>query len=361
MEITIQGLDDGSLTMTARLRPGSRTRKVERAIRRYLGPDIQEGDTVEIYRDGEILRAYDRVGDDTQLLHYRVFPARDPERPPSEEDAAPTDTHVAGIPRGMRPFPAYSLEAPTTVAQVRKSLARASGIQDPNTIVVHLVGGPRAGPLEGNDWQLRQAVKWQHREIVVTERPCRSYIILHGCGKEYLWQTPRQDEDGVSVGALKQWLKNTLIRRVHPTLDTQILVDPGDISLYVDNRPLFNDSCLVRWTTQVSFRLSPRVEAAFSAEEKWLCPSFECSLCHETIPDTGLKVSAGCTHESAACTLCIRRWVSTCLHDDGWDKARCPLCSHPLDYNEIKAHSSEEDFERCSPIPILPREPVPFA
>ncbi|MBE3046008.1 hypothetical protein IMZ48_26410, partial [Candidatus Bathyarchaeota archaeon] len=79
IDITLQGLDDELLTMQARLRPGARTRNVERAIRRYMGSDIQDDDTVQIYRDGEILRADDRLGNDSQLLHYRVSRATNAE------------------------------------------------------------------------------------------------------------------------------------------------------------------------------------------------------------------------------------------------------------------------------------------
>ena len=347
-DVTLLALDHELLTMTARLRPGARTRSIERAIRRYLGTAIQERDAVQIYRNGVPLQPDERLTGDSQLLHYRVFPAISEPQPPVSSQAAPTSTN-AGV--GETPSTAPpDIEAHWTVREMRNKCARANNIEDPNTIEVRLRGGLRDGLLEGNDWQILATAGWGAQGITVSPSHQPFYLVLRGFGKEYLYQASNQDPNGVTVENVKHWLINRILRCVHPTLNTNVYVERSDISLYVDGEILSRSSLVIPWRTDVKFKLPRGLEEQFSAEERWLCPSFDCSLCGETTRGTPTRVSATCTHDPTVCMSCIQKWVSTCLFDDGWDKARCPQCSDHLSYNEIKASVSKEDFERYFPL-----------
>lgn len=347
--ITLEGLDDGLLTITARLRPGARARSVERAVRRYLGSDIHESDAIHIYRAGETLRADDRLDNDSQLLHYRIFPSMNADPPPAGVPSTHGGQNIDEHPSITRPLPRSLFEECVTVARVRDTCASVIGITDPRTVIVSLVGGLRVGPLEGNSWELDKIARWRSRDIVFSTCHRSSYLVIRGYGKEYLFQMSCDAGDGVSARAIKQWLKDRVVRHVHPTLETRTSVTPEDIDLLMDGKFVPSHTPLVPWKKELQFSLSPDVEEIFSAEEEWLDSTFECSVCGERSLDKAPRLSEGCTHERSVCTPCVGKWVSTHLTEDGWDKARCPLCSHPLTYHEIKPYVTKKVFARYRP------------
>lgn len=349
-EIKLEGLGPDLYEIDVTVRATTYISTVERSIRDYPDLEIKESDTVMLYRDDKILQRTGRVGSSTAPIQYHVF--RDLRNEPTRSTRAlttsstPTDIgeeYVASL-----PLPRFGSGDITTVAEIRHTYARMNGIDDPNTLILRLVGGLRTGPLEGNDWQYGKIAEWLPEDIVVTRLLRPSYLVLRGYGKEYLYQDPCAGGDSFGAGGIKRWLTNKLIRRVHPTLETQISVSAFDISLYVGERLLSRDTSLVEWTTEIEFRLPPDVEKAFTTEEEWLCPTLECDVCGETVPYEPPQVSANCAHEPSVCTPCVHRWVSKCLIDDGWNKARCPECSEPLAYHEVKAFASKEAFERSS-------------
>lgn len=341
--VTLQPLDDELLTITARLRYGARTRSVERAVRKYLASAIQESDAIRIYRAGKTLRADDRLSDDTQLLHYCVFPSANAVALPIE---APGDQDVGEPPNPTCPIPRSFFRECMTVAHIRDACARMIETEDPRNIIVSLVGGLRAGNLEGNSWKFDKIARWQSRDAVfsVCRRDC--YLVVCGYGKEYLFQESRDTGDGVSARDIKRWLKDRVIRQVHPTLETRNPVTLEDIDLLMGERLVPKHTPLIPWKKVLQFRLSPHVEEAFFEEEEWLDSSFECSVCKERSLNRAPRLSEGCTHERTVCTPCVRKWVSTHLTEDGWDKARCPLCCHPLTYHEIKPYVTKKVFAR---------------
>lgn len=351
IHVTLEALDDWLLTITLRLRSGSRTQSVERAVRRYMGTSIQESDAIHIYRASKALRADDRLHDDTQVLQYRVFPSKSTE-PLSKE--VPGDRPVDETPDPTHPLSQSVFEDCASVAQARDTYARMLGLPDPKTVIVSLVGGLREGPLEGDSWEFDKMVPWQSEDIVVSVCHRDSYLVLRGCGKEYLYQASNDSGDGVSARDITRWLKDRVIRRVHPELESRNPVGPADISLRIDGRNVSSHTPLVPWKKVLEFSLSPHVQEAFFREEEWLDSSFECSVCGERSMLRAPRLSEGCTHERSVCTPCVRKWLSTHLTEDGWDKARCPLCCHPLTYHEIKPHVTEKVFARYCP-DIWPR------
>lgn len=357
IHVTLEALDYWLLTITLRLRSGSRMQSVERAVRRYMGSSIQESDAIHIYRAGEALRADERLHDDAQVLQYRVFPF---------ETADPLSAEVTGDqPVDEAPDPTYPLsrslfEDCASLAQVRNASARTLGLSNPKTVILSLVGGLRTGPLEGDSWELNKIARWQNQDIVVSVCHRDSYLVLRGCGKEYLYQTSNDSGDGVSAREIKRWLKDRVILQVHPRLESRNPVGLGDISLSMDGKHVPSHTPLVPWKKVLEFSLSPHIEEAFSRDEEWLDSSFECSVCGERSMLRAPRLSEGCTHERSVCTPCVRKWLSTHLTEDGWDKARCPLCCHPLAYHEIKPYVTEKVFSRYCP-DIWPRQTCSYS
>ena len=353
-QITLDGLQRGTRRISATVKPTTRVGIIERAIRDHPDMEIEKSDTVILYRGDRLLLPSERLGNDSRPLQYHVF--RDQSDTPttySPQVATTTSTHSGSGEEHVAtlPLPRANSQELTTVAEVRRTYARRRGIEDANAIIIRLIGGLRPGPVEGDDWQLRKVAAWDPDDMIATILLQPSYIVLRGYGKEYLYQVSCHGEDGISVGGLKWWLRNRIIRCVHLTMNTRISVDIADILLSLDDVPLSRDTSVVKWTSKIEFTLSPAVEAAFTMEERWLCPSFDCFLCQETICSRAPTVSANCNHEPKVCAPCVRRWVSTCLVKDGWNRARCPECSVSLAYHEIKAHAPEDDFERYHPAP----------
>ena len=346
--IKLEGLGDDLYTINVTVRATTLMLSVERNIRAYPGMDIQESDSVYLYRDDKILLRSDRVGSNSQTIQFHVFRdlSNDYTRSTQVLTASSTPSSVGEVHVAIHPLPRNGFDDPTTVAEVRRTYARREGIRDPNTLIVRLVGGLRTGPVEGNDWQFGKVAEWLPDNIVVTQLLRPSYLVLRGCGKEYLYQVPCADGDGFSVGRVKQWLVNKLVRSVHHALKSRISVDAPNIYLYLDDKLLSRDTLIVEWTAEIDFRLPADVEKAFVTEEAWLCPTSECPVCREAIRYEPPRVSASCTHKPSVCTPCVSQWVSLCLAKDGWNKARCPECSEPLEYHEIKAYASTEQFDR---------------
>lgn len=348
--IMLEGLDDDLPKMSATARATTLMLSIERYIRDHSGMNIQESDSVYLYRDHQILLRNDRVGENPEAIQFHVFrgPSNDRTRSTQVLTASSTTSSVGEVHVDIHPLPRDGSDDPTTVGEMRLMYARRKRIEDPNTLMVRLAGGLRTGLVEGTEWRLGRVAEWHPNDIVVTRLLRPSYLVLRGCGKEYLCQIPCADEYGLSVGRVKNWLANKLIPGVHHAFKSRISVDTADISLYVDDELLSRDTTLVKWTAEIEFRLPADSEKAFVAEEAWLCPTSECPVCSETFRYEPLRVSANCTHEPSVCTSCVRKWISTCFNRDGWNKARCPECSEPLEYHDIKAHASKEEFERYS-------------
>lgn len=354
--IVLEGLGEGLPPINTTVQPTTLIGTVERCIRENPSMHIQSSDSVYLYRGQEIFLPSDRVGENPRNLQYRVFrdPSNNYTRPRAVHTASSTPSSVGEEHVGIHPLPRRDSDEPTTLAEMRLEHARRKGMKNPNTLIVRLVGGMRTGPVEGDEWRLGRITEWNPNEIVITKLLRPYYLVLRGCGNEYLYQSPCGDEDGFSVGGVKEWLANKLIPSVHHALRSRISVDPRDISLYLNDELLCRDTTLVEWTAEIEFRLPDDVKNAFLEEEAWLCPTSVCSVCSETTPDKPLQVSANCTHEPSVCMSCVSQWVSVRLAEDGWNTARCPECPEPLNYHEIKAYASKEEFERyflTAPLP----------
>lgn len=348
--IELQGLKRGLLTIEITVRPTTLIRDIEQSIRNHTDLHLQESDSVYLYKHEEILMRTDRVGNNSHNLQYDVFPDWSNDYVPSTEvlTASSTPSSVGEAHVGIHPLPRHGSDDATTLAEVRRMHADRKGIKDPNALIVRLVGGLRPGPVEGNDWQLgRIADYWVPNEIVVTKLLRPSYLVLLGCGKEYLYQVPCADGDIFTIGRAKQWLADKLIRDVHHESKSQISVDPRDISLYQDDELLSaSDTTFVEQTAKIGFRLPADIEKAFVADEAWLCPTSECFVCRERFRHKPSQVSESCSHKPSVCAICVGQWVFLCLVRDGWNKARCPECFEPLEYHEIKKCVSKQQFER---------------
>jgi hypothetical protein len=74
----------------------------------------------------------------------------------------------------------------------------------------------------------------------------------------------------------------------------------------------------------------------------------ECVVCTDEHPvvDFPDRIATKCQHVAGVCPECLQKTINSSLEGRDWDKIRCPECEAILQYEDVKAHLSQEDFER---------------
>ena len=74
----------------------------------------------------------------------------------------------------------------------------------------------------------------------------------------------------------------------------------------------------------------------------------DCAVCGDATLVIDLPSLSSCTHDADVCADCYTAWLGPQLEENGWQEVKCPgqSCKINLTYEEIKAHASEDIFER---------------
>lgn len=356
VDVNIEDLDDTLPTMTARLRLGARISKVEKALRQYLADDIEETDTILLYRDGEPL-CDDDLSLPPSLIQFRVYPSYE-----TPGDLTPRLTFdspnkkCAMMFEKMRIPLLDEISTGMTVDGLRNKISNKLGLPDPNVVVISASGGMRPGPLEGGHWEIRRVQKWLCRDITIEIAPERRYVVLRGCAKQYLYHpsSSSSNKEGTTVGKVKQWLKDILLTGVHVKCSSKVDIDVSDISIMDWYLTLEDNSSLVPWASTIDFSVPARVAETFAEEQSWLAPIiYKCAICMEQKRDDEManQVTKLCTHKPRVCIKCLEHWIPSCLQMNGWERVNCPTCAEPMEFGDIKTHAKKDIFERyyCPP------------
>ncbi|KAF1990162.1 hypothetical protein K402DRAFT_325645 [Aulographum hederae CBS 113979] len=53
-----------------------------------------------------------------------------------------------------------------------------------------------------------------------------------------------------------------------------------------------------------------------------------------------------CKHRNQTCSICLQKWIASCLEDKGWDHITCPECTVTLEHSDVRAFASVETFQK---------------
>lgn len=118
-----------------------------------------------------------------------------------------------------------------------------------------------------------------------------------------------------------------------------------EINFSGNSERVFDSASLLslRWRNKGKY-VKLRHKDVLMCMEKFL----ECSLCSTRVSyrDRVDQSSADCEHEVTACTSCLRNWITASLNSTGPNNITCPECDKVMEHDEIKNHTTDEEFER---------------
>ncbi|TLD28024.1 Diacylglycerol O-acyltransferase [Venturia nashicola] len=147
-----------------------------------------------------------------------------------------------------------------------------------------------------------------------------------------------------------------------PDLKLEVCVTPSDVAVVGDLRKIA--AALTRNNLPRSFHVSINDVEIFEGEDdlRFLdvplrhksvvtcVPEIhECSICAEDVGFLdwpGRLNATTCKHESSTCNPCLRNWITEALDNNNTDKITCPECEVVFEYNDLKKHATEEEFDR---------------
>ncbi|KAK4035070.1 hypothetical protein C8A01DRAFT_18209 [Parachaetomium inaequale] len=74
----------------------------------------------------------------------------------------------------------------------------------------------------------------------------------------------------------------------------------------------------------------------------------QCSTCIEAKKPSEMpgQISPRCKHQPTVCKDCLKNWLQSSIEQGAWDRLKCPDCSEPLEWQDVKQHASDETFTR---------------
>ncbi|KAI8629088.1 hypothetical protein F5Y19DRAFT_89454 [Xylariaceae sp. FL1651] len=255
---------------------------------------------------------------------------------------------------------AQDIESGATLGQLRHTIA--STLQatlppdgqetiEPNQITIEALGGLRPGPLQGNQWELRNVKLWLCRYLKIGVVASRDYFVLSGLNEEYVWHSPRLEYDrATSALCVKIWLKGKIILDVQQYGGDLSGITVDDIKLFFHGKAV-KDSDRFRPGVSIQFELSRHAGDSFVQAEAWLLPLTEtCSICADEKRVSEMpserRITNNCTHEATACKECISHWITSSMETVAWDRLKCLECSELLEFKDVKAFAAKDAFER---------------
>lgn len=368
--VKIEDIDDELPSLTAHLRLGARTSKVEQAVRLFLQnpenvededidsddgypePMINEGDAIVLYKGGMTLVDEDLL-EPLEKIHYRVYyRGETPGDLTPRLYCNPPDKRCAKIFAKVKDELIDDIvNSGLTVDGLRNKLSNRMGLADPNVVAVSACGGLRLGPLEGGHWEIKRIQSWLCRDIAIEIVPDMQYVVVRGCSKQYLYHPPfgRQGKDGTTVGTIKKWLRETLLPGVHRKCKSEIYVDPVEITMKDWYLELKDDSSPVPWGSLLDFSLPQTVAENFIEDQAWLSPiKHTCVVCWDSKRGDEMvdQVTKICLHGPKVCIKCLQEWIQSAFLENGWERVNCPSCTEPLSFHDIRVHATKTVFER---------------
>ncbi|KAK8125118.1 uncharacterized protein PG998_000877, partial [Apiospora kogelbergensis] len=253
----------------------------------------------------------------------------------------------------LNPLEAHKLvdniENGITMRELRANAAALLGIDDSCRIVVSAQDGLRRGLVQGNSWGTHCVDAWLCQTVLVDIVAEMRYIVVKGVNEEYIYH-PSSGTRRISSHALKKWLHDKILTRVrHPGSPGEGgRVDPDDISLFLEGKPLGRYS-RVSLGSAVEFQLARRAHDQFVQEEAWLVPETEtCVVCSDEkgVPEFPARITRACDHRPATCRDCIGQWIASSMEAVSWDRLKCPECSGLLAFEDVRAFADPETFRR---------------
>ncbi|KAI1651504.1 uncharacterized protein F4817DRAFT_324761 [Daldinia loculata] len=317
--------------------------------------EIPEDAEVQFFSDNKRLEG-DDIPKDSRLLFYRVLREGDDGsfrvvwrgtsvklRKPEREAIAREATMGKSV-GSLREIVANLLR------DTNKS--KEGLVQNANQIVIETEAGLEQRLLEGNSWEVRKAMTWLCRYLIISMKPVDSYFVLQGFNEQYICHKPCLNRRGYAdTLKLKNWLKNEVLATVHS--DNKVRrrhINFEDIKLTYNGKPVTRASH-IRPGATIDFEVPRSIEDKFVRAESWLVPTSEtCIVCGDEkrvseMPNRK-RITAACEHDATTCKACVGLWIASSLERITWDRLKCPECPKLLKFENVRAFASREIFDK---------------
>ncbi|KAI9867063.1 MAG: hypothetical protein M1813_000461 [Trichoglossum hirsutum] len=169
----------------------------------------------------------------------------------------------------------------------------------------------------------------------------------------------QRDQFGLEMPLDKVNVVQSSVKDIRKRLATQLQIDGSRIKFFIgdreleDARTLQEEAQVLGWIPFIVNSLSAIVRPAsvptiLRAEIQPEDITRYCVVCMEEHPVEEFpdKIATQCQHITNACRESLQQTIISNLESKDWDKIRCMECGAILQYEDVKAHLAEVDFER---------------